>query len=236
MKPSLKRHPSSRTPRRLWSRLSVLRGARGFTLVELLVAMGLVGVVAAAILGLYAGVFRSVFDQGTRIQNQDSARTATNQMSRYLRAACSSAANLTSRSDAFAVTLPQELVFFTDLNGDEHADKVRYYLAGTTLKMQTVAPDLSTNPPMYPGYVTDAVIIPGVRNGAQALFRYYRYDDATLSLIEIPSPTTAELREQVVAVDIRLVVNEIPKLARGSVELATRVQVRQRYNGGLGGS
>lgn len=198
--------------------------------------MGLVGVVAAAILGLYAGVFRSVFDQGTRIQNQDSARTATNQMSRYIRGACSSASNLTSRSDAFAVTLPQELVFFTDLDGDEKADMVRYYLSGTTLKMQTAAPDLSDSPPTYPAYATDGVIIPGVRNAGQALFRYYRYDEATLSLIEIPTPNTAELREQVVAVDIRLVVNEIPELARGSVELATRVQIRQRYDGGLGGS
>lgn len=198
--------------------------------------MGLVGVVAAAILGLYAGVFRSVFDQGTRMQNQDSARTATNQMSRYIRGACSSASNLTSRSDAFVVTLPQELVFFTDLDGDEKADMVRYYLSGTTLKMQTAAPDLSDSPPTYPAYATDGVIIPGVRNAGQALFRYYRYDEATLSLIEIPTPNTAELREQVVAVDIRLVVNEIPELARGSVELATRVQIRQRYDGGLGGS
>ena len=223
-------------PCRLRQRLSLGRGARGFTLIELLVAMGLVGVIAAGILGLYAGVVRSTFDQTTRIQNQDSGRTATNQMSRYIRGACSSASNMTSQSDAFAVTLPQELVFFTDLDGDDKADKVHYYLSGTELMMQTAAPDLSQSPATYPAYTTDGVVIPGVRNASQAIFRYYRYDETTLSLVEIPAPNTPELRGQVVAVDIRLVVNETPELAKGAVELATRVQVRQRYDGGLDGS
>lgn len=212
-----------------------MREQHGFTVVELLVVVLIAGVVAAAVLSLYHGIFRGSADQMVRIQNQDSARLAMYEMSRFIRAASSSDSNLTSVSDSVALAAPHEVVFFADLDGDDSAERVRYYLSGTTLRMQAVEPDTRTAPPTYPaGYATDAVVIlDGVRNGANPVFTYFEFDEGTVSLRQIPTPNTEALRRAVVAVGIRLVVNEGPELARGGVELSTLVQIRQRYDGGL---
>ncbi len=92
--------------------------------------MIIAGILAGAMLGLYYGVVRSFADTGNRMVNQDDARTAINQMARYIRMATSSASNQTSVSDAIALAQPQELVFYADINGNGQPDKVRYYLSG----------------------------------------------------------------------------------------------------------
>lgn len=210
----------------------------GFTLVELLVVILIAGVVAAAVCGLYLGALRTTFDQTTRIQNQDDARLALYSMTRVIRAACCSDANLTSLSDALVLASPQELVFYTDLDGDAEAERVRYYLSGTSLRMQTAEPDTSTSPPTYPStYDTDGIVImEGVRNGSEPLFAYFGCDEDTTALYVISSPSTEALRRAVVAVSVSLDVNAHPELTKGVVELATRVLIRQRYDGGLSGS
>jgi prepilin-type N-terminal cleavage/methylation domain-containing protein len=209
----------------------------GFTLVELMVVVLISGVILAAVLGLYGSVFRTTADQGVRIQNQDSARIAMYEMSRFIRAACSSDSNLTSVSDSLALANPQEFVFFVDLDGDDAAEKVRYYLSGTTLRMQMAEPNTSVIPHTYPtSYTSDSVVIlGGVRNGTNAIFTYYGYNGTTGALYQIATPNTAPLRRAVVAIGVNLTVNEKPEIARGAVQVSTRVQIRQRYDGGLDG-
>ena len=84
------------------------RGQSGFTLVEMLVTVVLVSVVGVAILMLFSSLSGVFHSQSVRIQNQDDARTAINQISRYVRMATSSADNMTSQSDAIATALPQD--------------------------------------------------------------------------------------------------------------------------------
>jgi prepilin-type N-terminal cleavage/methylation domain-containing protein len=214
-----------------------LGGSRGFTLVELLVVILLVGILAGAMLGLYVGLVRSFAASGNRIVNQDDARLAVNGVARYIRMATSSASNLTTVSDAINYARPQELVMYADINGNGKPDKVRLYLSGLTLKMSTVAPNMSTSPPSYPAYTTDGVIIlNGVRNGSAAIFTYYQYDSTQNNLLVISNPTTAVDLGKIVAVGMTLYVNEVPKLNAGNVQLDSLTQIRQRYNGGLGGS
>ncbi len=218
--------------------MTLLRGQRGFTLVELLVVMLVAGLVAAGILGLYISLVRSTADKTAHMQDQDSARTAVYSMSRYIRAACSSDSNMTSVSDSLLVAGAQEFVFYVDLDSDGTAERVRYYLSDTTLRMQTAEPDTSVLPATYPEeYGTDSIVImSGIRNGADPVFTYYGCDEDTTALYGIPSPDTEALRRAVVAVGIRLAVNEKPEITHGAVELTTRVQIRQRYDGGLSGS
>lgn len=210
----------------------------GFTLVELMVTMLIAGIVAAAVLGLYMGVLHTTFDQSARMQNQDTARTAMYEMSRFIRGACSSDSNLTSVSDSLLLANAQEFIFFVDIDQDDSAEKVRYYLADNTLRMQTAEPNTSTHPPTYPsGYSTDSIVVlKGVRNGAHAIFTYYGCNETTAALYQIATPNTEALRRAVVAIGIQLTVNEKPELARGSVDVSTRVLIRQRYDGGLSGS
>jgi prepilin-type N-terminal cleavage/methylation domain-containing protein len=237
---SRRKHPTSalsdesRIGGRLRSVRVRLRSQAGFTLVELLVVVLLGGILSAAIIGVLlsvSGVFNS---QGVRIQNQDDARTAINQVSRYIRMATSSADNQTSQTNSVLTALPQDLEFYCDLDGDGVAEKARYYLSGTSLKMQAVEPTWVLTPSphwTYPTYTTDGVVVQNaIRNGTSALFRYYK--NVSGSMVEF-TPSTAALRQLVVTVGISLTVNEKPALAKGNVQLATNVEIRQRYEGGL---
>jgi prepilin-type N-terminal cleavage/methylation domain-containing protein len=210
------------------------RGQEGFTLVELLVTVVLVSVVGVAILMIFSSLSRAFDSQVVRIQNQDDARTAVNQMARYLRMATSSADNMTSQSDAIASALPQSLEFYCDLDSDSVADKVTYYLEETTLRMMTVSPTWVTgsNPHYeYPAYTTDGIVIQdAVRNGTQAVFTYYKYSGGTIVAF---TPVSAADRALIVTVSMNVTVNERPELARGNVVLSSDVQIRQRYEGGL---
>jgi Tfp pilus assembly protein PilW len=212
-------------------------------MVELLVTMIVASLLVAAMLGLYYSAIRSVADTQNRILNQDTARLAMNQLERYVRMASSSIANQTSVSDAIASAQPQELVFFADIDGDEQSDKVRYYLSGKTMKMATVAADMTTDPPTYPAYTTDGVVVmEGIQNGAAAIFTYYQTNPAYTSstdaahdnLTVMTNPTSAADRAKIVAVGLAVSINESPVLSKGNVELSSLVQIRQRYNGGLG--
>ncbi len=220
-----------------------LRSPRGFTLIELLVVCLTAGILGMAILGVYESVMRSWADTSHRIVNQDDARYAINEIARYLRMAESSASNLSSQSDAIATATASELVFYADINGDGLAEKCRYYLDGTTLRLATLPPDTSDSPPTYPTeYVTDGVVImQGIQD--PNLFTYYRLNPAYAlnpipendTLEQVVNPASAADLRSIVAVDIRLRVNETPGLPKANVALDTRVQIRQRYNGGLSG-
>jgi hypothetical protein len=202
--------------------------------VELLVVVLLAAVLSGAVYGVFSSISGVFASQGVRIQNQDDARTALNEITRYLRMATSSADNQTSQSNSIEDATTQAVEFYCDLDGDGIAEKARYYLQGTNLKMRTVEPTWVLTPTphwVYPAYTIDGVVIQNaVLNGANPVFRYYRYTGGVL--VEF-TPNTADLRQQIVTISIALTVNEAPKLARGNVVLTTDVQIRQRYEGGL---
>ena len=235
-----------------WVVKGKLGASQGFTIVELLVVMLVSGILMAGMLGVYYGVQRSFADTGSRMVNQDDARTATNQAARYIRAAQSSDSNLTSKSDAIALASPQEIVFYADVdgvvdaNGKVHAEKVRYYLNGQSLQMATTAPNLTTSPPTYPSTPTSnsTVVMNGIVNGSTPIFTYYQLNPnyatnpipGNDNLVVISNPTSAADLASIVAVGMTFYVNENPAASKNSVELYSLVQIRQRYNGGLSGS
>jgi prepilin-type N-terminal cleavage/methylation domain-containing protein len=206
----------------------------GFTLVELLVVIALTSIVVVAVLLLFSNVTGVFNRENVKIQNQDNARTAVNQMAEYIRGATSSAENGTTQSDSIATALPQEIEFYCDVDGDGTAEKVRYYLAGTTLFTEVAEPlyhDGATPYWSYPTYSEKGIVVDdAVRNGSEPIFAYYQYTSGVLAEF---TPSTAAQRRQVVSVSISLRVNERPDLAESDVVLATDVQIRQRFNGGL---
>ena len=235
------------------------RRGHGFTLIELLVVCIAAGLLGSAILGIYDGLVRSWADTSHRIQNQDDARLALDDISRYLRMAQSSESNLTSTSDAVALAADNELVFYSDIDGDNLAEKVRFYLDGTSLRMATVDPDTSTSPPTYATtYSSNGVIVmSGIQNYTAAsssnwmpMFTYYKMNPAyatnpvasndTLVPISLNTTTHTQVSATdltgIVAVEIKLAVNETPGVPNTSFVLDTLIQIRQRYNGGLSGN
>jgi type II secretory pathway component PulJ len=221
--------------RAVWTRL---RAEGGFTLVELLVTIMLASAVGVAILMTFMNVTRVFDSQEVRIQNQDDARTAINQMARYVRSATSSVDNLTSQSNAIATAQPQDIEFYCDVDGDGVAERARYYLNGTTLRMQTAEPTYHTGATPYwdypASYQTDGIVVQeAVRNGTAPVFSYYFYVTPGVLSEFSYAPTSSADRQSIVSVSISISVNERPELAASNVQLATDVQIRQRYNGGL---
>jgi prepilin-type N-terminal cleavage/methylation domain-containing protein len=216
-----------------------LAGTEGFTLVELLVTMLIVGIVAAAILTLYENSMRVAASEQNRMQSQDAARLAINQIARYFRAATDSESNRSTHSDAVAVAGPKDLVFYADIDGNDLAEKVRYYVSeGGALMMQTASPVMSDNPPTYPAFETDGILVQqGVDSSGGPLFTYFYYDqddtDGDGERLEQFTPATPADRERVAAVGIDITVNESPQLSPSGVRLQTSVQIRQRYDGDL---
>ncbi len=213
---------------------SALRRQRGFSLIELLVVM-LIGSILATAALMFLSSTTNVFNANSvRVLNQDDARTAVGQMTRFLRMATDSADNGTTLSNAVITAQPQDVEFYCDLDGDGVSDKVRYYLSGNILMMQSEAPTWTAGPParwVYGAYDTDGIVIENrVRNEEEPLFTYYRQGTTGL---EACTPTTDTLKREVVAVGIRIRVGERPDLAKRDVYLSTQVQIRQRYTGGL---
>lgn len=217
-------------------RLAALRRRQaGFTLIELMVTVTVATLLGLGILSLFDSVTKVFANQNNRILSQDGARLAMQQMSRYIRSSASSASRTDTRSDAIAVANPQELVIYVDVDGDGNSDKIRFYLSGTELRIQTVAPNMAAVPPTYAAFSTVGygTLTVGVRNGAAAIFTYYRYNDTTKEL-EVTNQTSAfDDLEKIVGVGIALTVNEVPQLSTSGATFNTKVQLRQRYNGGL---
>jgi len=184
----------------------------------MMVTILVVGIMASGILSVFVTTLRTFSTGQVRMQNQDEARLAMNQMTRYLRMASASESITTTRSDAIETAAPQEVVFYADIDGDGIAEKVRYYLSGTTLRMQTAEPNMAAVPPTYPEYsTTGEVIREGVRNGSTALFNYY----AAGGTSPMSVTNTFDLRETISLVDITLYVNEVPELSRSNVRLVS---------------
>lgn len=222
-------HKSLRSVRR------VLRRSGGFTLIELMVTIMVVGLVAAGILAVYTSSAKTFADQDNRIKSQDSGRAAMDAVSEYIREGTSSASNLTSVSDAIAYAQPQELVMYANVDTDNTTEKVRFYVSGSSLMLQKADPILTTNPPSYPTtYATNGtLVLTGLTNGATPIFTYFAYNGSTDQLVQLTNPTTVADLASIVVVDVELQVNEKAGLSKGSVKLHTRVQIRQRYPYGL---
>jgi hypothetical protein len=200
-----------------------------------MVVMLIASLITVAILMVLQNTTRVFNSQQVRILNQDDARTAINQMTRYIRMMTSSEDNLTTISNAIATAGEQEIEFYCDVDGDDDAEKVRYYVEDSELRSQTQEPEgIETTPYwQYGEYDNEGVVIENrVRNGAVPMFLYYRYSDEHGSL-EAFTPTTAEQLREVVTVGVTIKVGERPDLAAKDVVLSTDVQIRQRYEGGL---
>lgn len=215
-------------------RCGAARGQRGFSLIELLVVLAVASVLSAAVLVTFITTLDTFATQEIRIQNQDQARLAMDQLTRFIRMATSSAVNTTTQSDAIVVAQATEIVFYADVNGDDHPDKVRYYVSGNMLKMQSVAPVLSGTPPAwsYPAYPDDGIVVVGVKVGS-TLFTYYKYESGALAPVAYTS-TNVNALKSITTVNVNLEITVTPQWESPvPVKIASSVQIRQRYPWGL---
>ena len=173
--------------------MSPTRRVRGFTLIEILFVAAIFVIVSGAIFALFRDTiqFNSAIQYGLKSQNE--AR-------RILRPFANEARGATrSVQGAFPIETAStsEFIFFTDLDEDGHAERVRYFLEGETFKKGVIAPSGS---PL--SYDQDDERIVAIVNDVVAtstpVFEYFDTNYAGAS-------TSQPLVQPVVTSDVRLI-------------------------------
>lgn len=144
--------------------------AAGFSLVELIIVMGILGGVVAVVTAFQAEVFKLNRIFGGGIDASFEANRLVKDFTRTVRPLTR------SEQGAFPVEIAatSSFAFFSDIDSDGVVERVRYYLSSTTLMKGIVEP---TGVPL--SYVLaneiSTSLIKGVRNAATSSIFYY-YD------------------------------------------------------------
>lgn len=101
-----------------------LREDRGLTLVELLVAITIFGILLTLVASLYSGALRTVGLSRELVGNTKNVSTAMNETSRVIRAATENPVGAQVLNDpAFVVAEPDDVVVYAYINLDSSAEK-----------------------------------------------------------------------------------------------------------------
>jgi prepilin-type N-terminal cleavage/methylation domain-containing protein len=190
---------------------------RGFTLIEMLVTLAIATVLAVFAAGFMRDII--IFDSELRgiLMAQDDARRTFKLMVKEIR--------LINFADNGAYPITQaettSFIFYSDVNGDGRAERLRYFLSGTTLYRGYIAP-VGTPPVYSTGGEVVTSIATNLDNGATPIFTYYdsSYDG-----------TSAPLATPVTIFSIRLVkltiiVNKNAIRAPSNQTYSTQVSLR----------
>lgn len=148
---------------------------QGFTLVELIVAIGIFVILSFGVIGLIGSTFIDATRQGTSIANADQTRRLANRIAQELRN------TVTASNGAYSIATAdaQQLTFFSNVDGGTDIERVRYYLSNGKLYRGIVKQ--SGSPVGYTGAEVSTVVQNDVANGTTPLFYYYdeNFDDST---------------------------------------------------------
>ena len=143
---------------------------KGFTLIETLVAMS-IGVIIMIAIGTFArNIFFNNSVQSGSFSTAQDARNITRTMVSELRGASPGS----DGSYPIVAAGTSTITFFSDINGDGLKEKIRYYLATTTLKKGVITP--TGSPLAYTGSEVTSILAYNVRNTASTSILNY-YDD-----------------------------------------------------------
>jgi len=159
---------------------------KGFTLVEVSVGAAVMVIIASAIAGLQYMINQNqilVFDNTIKVEIANGSVTALTREIRTARGGDNGAYTIEAASN-------QSMTFFSDVDFDGQAEKVRYFLQGTDLTKGVIEP--IGYPVTYPSNTEKVrVIAENVRNGALPIFYYYNANWPT-NPTGNPLPTPAD--------------------------------------------
>ncbi|MFH2105266.1 MAG: type II secretion system protein [Parcubacteria group bacterium] len=188
----------------------------GITLLEMIVVLGIFGVALV--------ITTSYFWMGLRAQNksvkgivaQNNARRALTAMAGEIRSSMDSNAG----SYPLEVAEGQSLTFYTNVDGDVDAEKVRYFLSGTDLKRGVTEP--SGQPPNYNGTEQENILANYIANNTANIFTYYDRDyEGTTSFLSFPVN-----KSQVRLIRIDLIIDVDSNTPPAPLTVTTEAQLR----------
>lgn len=159
----------------------------GFSLLEVIIAMGIFVLLIGSITAIFSTAFRSkdiVFEQ---LANQGAARKAAQDFVNELRSAAYSSIG----GFPLAVASSTEIIFYSNIDKDSLVERVHYWLSGTTFKKGVIKP--SGTPLGYPvNTEASSTAASYVNNGGNPVFYYYdeTYTGASSTPLSFPVDLT----------------------------------------------
>lgn len=191
----------------------------GFTYLELLVGLGIVITVIAALVGMQVMLRQSYLFSFNLSAATDRANSVAQDMVRALRGA------RPSETGAYPLVVldDQQIVFYSDIDADKRVERVRFFLEGTQQKRGVIEP--TDFPVSYPvENETVKVLSEYVQNGTQPVFYYYNGDWPT-DTTNNPLPAVSRLSETRF-IQLSLTVNADPSRPESDFYLSPYVQLR----------
>ncbi|MEA1937059.1 MAG: prepilin-type N-terminal cleavage/methylation domain-containing protein [Patescibacteria group bacterium] len=138
----------------------------GFTLIEMLIAVSILAIMAVAISVFFVSLYKEQGSDVAKIKRIDVAGRTIESMSNNIRKMNR------AENGIFPLEVAQEqaLVFYADIDKDGLTERIEYSLNGTLLEKKIIESGVGLD---YSGAETTAVIVEGVRNGTEPLFKYY---------------------------------------------------------------
>lgn len=192
----------------MWNKPNQINNEKGFSLIEILVVMSIFLIIITMAANFIIYGFQGISfgsEQETAIEN---ARKAMEEMTKEIRGANSSE----SGSYPLAMVNDDEIIFYTDTDIDGQMEKIRYYLASSTLIKETTEPGTANDYSAAPE-VTDVAYY--INNQVEPIFYYFDSNNEETDIIN-------EIR----LVNIRLKVNVTPEKAPNDYYVESDVNLR----------
>ena len=141
---------------------------RGFTLIEVVVAMAGFVILSVGVMALFSGVFISSSKQSALLADSDQARRMSFSLINELRNA------QTASTGAYALDTAQAqaLTFYSNVDGGTDVEKVRYFVQNGALKKGVIKPSGS---PLGYNSVNEKILTVqnNLANGTGTIFSYF---------------------------------------------------------------
>lgn len=189
----------------------------GFSVIEVLVSVFVLILIGLAVYSFQKNVFSLNRIIPQNLTAQDEARKALKSMSAEIRTA--SPSNLGAY--ALSETATSSFTFYSNVDGDSFKERVRYFVAGATLKKGVIKP--SGTPLTYnPANEIVSELVHDTANAATSTFSYYDagYDGTTQPLTEPIDISKVRL------VKITIVIDRNPQAPPAPLTLTTQISMR----------
>ncbi len=190
---------------------------RGFTLIELIISMGIIALIGAAVAALQknAVTLNAILQED--LGGQQELRSVVKNFLTETRSVGPSATG----AYPLATVATSTFMFYSDIDLDGSRDRIRYFLSGQTLKKGVIKPSgspLSYNPSSEK--VSD--VVHGVLTEAGPVFEYYdtNYDGTTPPLSQPVNVLNVRL------IKLNLTVDRDPRRAPGPVSATAQASMR----------
>lgn len=190
---------------------------KGFTILEAIVAVAIFVLLAIAIISLYLFSDYSKNVVWEQLSTQNEGRKTAQDFVNELRTAKISGVGAYPLESATS----QQIIFYSDIDADGSAERIRYFKDGTDFKKGVIEP--SGSPILYnPAGETINVIAHDVANGNDPVFYYYdeNFSGDEESLVQPVNVTRVRV------VKISLVLEENPNMSPVPFRIEAKTMVR----------